>query len=214
MLQKTFAKTEGAMERLSATTEGKLSNMKDSIDQLQVAFGTGFNDGLKVALDAANKFLPELEKIFSEAGTVVGVAMVQAVNGNMNMFAQIGAIIGEAMWIGVKSVFTRGMNSMLSGGGNFAGDMLQKRIDMFGDTAKQLPYLQAFQRGADILKSPDMAPSLADELMSNIESSGITKSIDEIRKQTQILIETKKSQEQAVRLLMDMQNVITPRFAN
>jgi len=203
----------GAIEKGANTTSGKIAKLKDAVDQLQIAFGTGMNEGLKVALDAANTFLPQLEKSFSEAGTVIGLAMTQAVNGNMAMFAQIGAIIGEAMWIGVKSVFTRGMNSLLSKGGNFVGGRWDKTMDMLGPL-DQLPIFQKVRQGVDILQSPDMAPSLADELMSNIEQSGITKSIDEIRKQTQILIDTKKSQEQAVRLLMDMQNVITPRFAN
>jgi len=58
MLQGVMSKAQGGMAALSATTEGKLSNMRDNIDQLKVAFGTGFNVGLKNALDRVNEFLP------------------------------------------------------------------------------------------------------------------------------------------------------------
>jgi hypothetical protein len=104
LLQGVFSKTAGAMERLSATTEGKMSNMKDAVDNLKVAFGTGFNDGLKSALDATNTFLPRLEGTFAEMGMRLGRALTNAVNGDMTAFINIGMLIGEAIKEGFLEV--------------------------------------------------------------------------------------------------------------
>jgi hypothetical protein len=104
LLQKVFSRTEGAMERLSKTTEGKLSNLTDSMDNLKVAFGTGFNDGLKVALDATNNFLPQLEGKFTKMGKLFGSAIKQAVEGDFKMFAEIGILIAEAVGRGFQDV--------------------------------------------------------------------------------------------------------------
>jgi hypothetical protein len=90
------------MERLSTTTEGKVSNMKDAVDNLKVAFGTGFNDGLKAALDAANAFLPQLEGKFANLGSFIGVALKQAVEGDPSLFIETGLFIGDAIMRGIK----------------------------------------------------------------------------------------------------------------
>jgi len=120
LLQGVFVKTSGAMERLSRTTEGKLSNMKDSVDSLKVAFGTGFNDGLRVALDSTNNFLPQLESKFAGAGTIMGQALKKAAQGNFEAFAEIGILIGEALGSGIQDVLgnamTNGMRSFLRTG--------------------------------------------------------------------------------------------------
>jgi hypothetical protein len=116
-LQDVFKATSGAMERLASTTEGKLSNMKDNFDQLQVAFGTGFNNGLRDALDATNNFLPQLQAKFTEAGEIVGSAISDAVAGDYERFALIGGVIGEAVVAGFKAVTISSLegigNSML-----------------------------------------------------------------------------------------------------
>jgi hypothetical protein len=103
-LQEVLSKTDGAMVRLSATTEGKLSNMGDAISNLKVAFGTGFNDGLKVALDATNNFLPQLEGKFTKMGKLFGSAIKQAVEGDFKMFAEIGILVAEAIGRGFQDV--------------------------------------------------------------------------------------------------------------
>jgi hypothetical protein len=102
LLQGVFAKTEGAMVRLSTTTSGKLSNLQDNLDSLKVSFGTGFNDGLKIALDATNAFLPRLEQSFGQMGKVFGRAIQEAINGDLSLFGEIGAIAGKAMLIGFQ----------------------------------------------------------------------------------------------------------------
>jgi hypothetical protein len=78
--------------------------MKDNFDQLQVAFGTGFNNGLRDALDATNNFLPQLQAKFTEAGEIVGSAISDAVAGDYERFALIGGVIGEAVVAGFKAV--------------------------------------------------------------------------------------------------------------
>ena len=56
----------GALDKGAATTEGKIAKLGDSIMGIKVAFGTGFNQGLKSALDAASAFLPQLESRFAQ----------------------------------------------------------------------------------------------------------------------------------------------------
>lgn len=128
LLQGVFVKTAGAMERLSMTTEGKLSNMKDAMDNLKVAFGTGFNDGLKSALDATNAFLPTLEGKFATAGTVLGNAIRSAVAGDFELFFKIGIMIGEAVKAGFVDVVGNLMvdtmrDAINAGTGNFTGEI-------------------------------------------------------------------------------------------
>jgi len=113
-LRDVFKSTDGAMERLANTTEGKLSNLGDNITQLKVAFGTGFNDGLKVALDATNNFLPQLESKFSEAGQMIGGAISQAVQGNTAELAAVGAFMGEVVFAGFKAVYLKGMEELIA----------------------------------------------------------------------------------------------------
>jgi hypothetical protein len=111
-LQDVFKATSGAMEKLASTTEGKLSNMKDNFDQLQVAFGTGFNNGLRDALDATNNFLPQLQAKFTEAGEIVGSAISDAVAGDYERFALIGGVIGEALLAGFKAAWFKGVDEL------------------------------------------------------------------------------------------------------
>jgi tape measure domain-containing protein len=94
----------GALERGASTTEGKIAKLDDAITGLKVAFGTGFNDGLKSALDATNNFLPKLESTFAEMGMRLGRALTNAVNGDMSAFISIGILIGEAIKEGFLEV--------------------------------------------------------------------------------------------------------------
>ncbi len=104
LLQGVFAKTSGAMQRLSTTTEGMKSNFADAVDNLKVNFGMGFNEGLKSALEAVNGFLPQLESRFSSVGTLIGRAITNAVNGDYELFVKIGLVIGEAIKAGFMDV--------------------------------------------------------------------------------------------------------------
>lgn len=107
-----------AIELGANTTSAKIAQTKDNIDKLQIAFGTGMNDGLKVALDAANTFLPQLEKTFESAGLVVGDAIAKAVQGDTERLANIGAFIGTVIFEGFKAVYLKGMDELLASGQN------------------------------------------------------------------------------------------------
>ena len=167
LLQGVFIKTSGAMERLSVTTEGKLSNMKDAMDNLKVAFGTGFNAGLKDALDSTNVFLPQLEGKFAKVGSVIGMAISQSVKGNTELFVLAGNVIGEAMMAGIKVAFVklgevtnRGIKEIIIGGatGKKWGDPdTQRRIDatMPGN------YSGAMDYATDLTQSGSLADAIS-----------------------------------------------------
>jgi hypothetical protein len=114
MLSEAMAKSAGSMEKLSATTQGKLSNLRDNVDQLKVSFGTGFNEGLKVALDAVNGFLPKLQEKFKIAGQFIGAAISEAVRGDYDKFILIGKIVGEAIKVGLMSVLEKAKEEAIS----------------------------------------------------------------------------------------------------
>lgn len=134
LLQGVFAKTAGAMERLSMTTEGKLSNMKDAVDNLKVSFGTGFNSGLKSALDATNSFLPQIETKFATAGELVGGAIKNSIAGNHEMLLGVGTVIGETIMAGTRaaikisasSIIRDGIGGYIGLGGHVTGDTKTK----------------------------------------------------------------------------------------
>jgi hypothetical protein len=111
-LREVFASTDGAMARLAATTGSKLSNLRDNVSQLQVAFGTGFNNGFRDALDATNNFLPQLQAKFTEAGEIVGSAISDAVAGDYERFGLIGGVIGEALVAGFKAAWFKGVDEL------------------------------------------------------------------------------------------------------
>jgi tape measure domain-containing protein len=107
-----------AIEKGSSGTNAKINQTKAAVTQLQVAFGTGFNEGLKDALDAANNFLPQLESKFAEAGQIVGTAITQAVQGNLEQLATLGAFAGEIFFAGFKGFYMRAMDELVTGAGN------------------------------------------------------------------------------------------------
>jgi len=107
-LRGIFGKTGGAMERLATTTNGKISMMKDAVFNLRTAFGKGFNEGLKDALDATTRFLPKLTDAMTEAGEIIGTSISEAVRGDLRMFQLIGDMIGSAIAMGVKAAAKRG----------------------------------------------------------------------------------------------------------
>jgi tape measure domain-containing protein len=109
-----------AIDKGSAGTNAKINQTKAAVTQLQVAFGTGFNEGLKDALDASNNFLPQLESKFADAGSVVGSAISQAVQGNTEQLATIGALAGEIFFEGFKAFYLRAMDELVTGAQNKA----------------------------------------------------------------------------------------------
>jgi hypothetical protein len=97
-----------AIDKGSSGTNAKINQFGAAVTELKVAFGTGFNDGLKVALDAANTKLPQLLAKFAEFGTLIGKTIQEAVGGDMTRLVRVGELIGTAiaggMKIGIKAV--------------------------------------------------------------------------------------------------------------
>jgi tape measure domain-containing protein len=103
-----------AIEKGSDTTNAKINKLGAAVTQLQVSFGTGFNKGLKDALDASNNFLPQLENKFARFGDIVGSAISQGTKGNTEELALIGGLIGDVILEGAKATFQKGLDSMVS----------------------------------------------------------------------------------------------------
>ena len=158
MLQTVMRKTQGGMEALSNTTEGKLSNMKDNITQLKVAFGTGFNDGLKVALDAANTKLPELLAKFAEFGTMIGKTISDAVNGDSQRLIVVGSFIGDLIKEGLK-LSLRGITDMA---GQFYLDTLEsQKYNPYGAVSRKLGLAEKHKIGAQYQMEGSLRESAA-----------------------------------------------------
>jgi len=107
-----------AIDKGSGSTNAKINQTKAAVTQLQVAFGTEFNNGLKVALDATNNFLPQLESKFSTAGQIIGSAITQAISGNTAELAAVGGFLGDIVFAGFKAVYMKGMDELLAGAQN------------------------------------------------------------------------------------------------
>jgi hypothetical protein len=133
MLQKMFGKTEGAMARLAETTNGKISMVQDAMSQIRAAFGEGFNEGLKDALDGATNFIPKFQGIMKQAGEGVGLAISDAVAGDTSLFLKIGEVIGSLVARGIelgmdktKGGMTKAVFGYLEHGGFKKGGVLPK----------------------------------------------------------------------------------------
>jgi hypothetical protein len=157
-LKGILSETDGAMARLAATTEGLKSNLKDNVDTLMVKFGTGFNDGLKVALTAANDFLPQLGKTFESAGLVVGDAMAKAVEGDTERLVKIGAFIGRVIAEGMKATFFKGVDELLPFTGK--SHSIESYMRNAVENIKESPELQAMKNAESDVRSTRIAQNL------------------------------------------------------
>lgn len=91
-----------AIDKGSASTSAKINQLDAAMTQLKVALGTGFNDGLKVALDAASTRLPQLQAKFAEFGKAIGKTIQDAVNGDLTRLYMLGTMMGDAIFGGLK----------------------------------------------------------------------------------------------------------------
>lgn len=205
-LQEVFKATSGAMERLASTTEGKLSNMKDNFDQLQVAFGTGFNNGLRDALDATNNFLPQLQAKFTEAGEIVGSAISDAVAGDYERFGLIGGVIGEALVAGLKAVWFKGVDELFLGA--YRDITLEKAIPFANllPSAITDPATAMMRSGVQSVIGEDSG-SLSGRIQASLQESEAPK----LLQQLQELNRTGKSQIEKLEKLRQFQNA---KFTN
>lgn len=175
LLKGVFQSTDGAMARLAATTEGKLSNMKDNVDQLQVAFGTGFNKGLRDALDATNNFLPQLQARFSKAGEFMGAAITESLTGNTKKFELIGQLIGQLIVEGIQASMITALNTLGSGyGENIA------KLQEYSLINKGIKAATGFDVPEAIRSSTRSATNFGEQLRGGLQSEQIQQTIKAI----------------------------------
>jgi tape measure domain-containing protein len=156
----------GALDKGAATTEGKIAKLSDSILGIKVAFGTGFNQGLKSALDAASAFLPQLESRFAQSGDFLGRALTDAVQGDYDKFAAIGVLVGTAFWQGFREV-----------GGNVIVESMRAWMETTGKTAKIPGALRTVSQSVVLGNKPTME-SMIDNVRTGMQPAmeGLQKS--------------------------------------
>jgi len=205
-LREVFASTDGAMARLAATTGSKLSNLRDNVSQLQVAFGTGFNNGFRDALDATNNFLPQLQAKFTEAGEIVGSAISDAVAGDYERFGLIGGVIGEALVAGLKAVWFKGVDELFLGA--YRDITLEKAIPFANllPSAITDPATAMMRSGVQSVIGEDSG-SLSGRIQASLQESEAPK----LLQQLQELNRTGKSQIEKLEKLRQFQNA---KFTN
>jgi tape measure domain-containing protein len=160
-----------AIEKGSAGTTAKLNQTAAAVTQLQVAFGTGFNEGLKDALDAANNFLPQLEGKFAEAGSVVGSAITQAVQGNTQQLAAVGALIGGAVFEGFKAFYLKAFDNLIGLTQNISKVVAANPTAFFGnDIYGQLQTINEAGKAGQFVQ-PASTASYVQTAMENVQNS-------------------------------------------
>jgi hypothetical protein len=189
-LKGILSANEGAMARLAATTQGKLSNMKDNLSKLQVAFGTGFNEGLKDALDATNTFLPQLENRFKDAGSFLGSAITESLSGDTQKFALIGETVGNVIVAGLQA-------SVITGLDNLGPIVFDKLFNIVNGANKLTSggVMDFSQFKEDIANATGLNKSqtnFREQFSSAMESTGANASIKAVNIEQQIAEGTKK----------------------
>jgi tape measure domain-containing protein len=114
-----------AIQKGGETTAGKIAKVKDGILSLQIAFGTGLNEGVKAGADAMVQGLSSVEKIAEDAGKTVGAGIVNAVNGDFELLIETGKLIGMALKEGLKLSFQGVGGEILGGIAGFVDEYTQ-----------------------------------------------------------------------------------------
>lgn len=173
-----------AIDKGSSTTSAKLNQTQAAVTQLQVAFGTGFNQGLKDALDATNNFLPQLESKFAEAGGIVGSAITESIQGDTEKIVAIGSYVGEVFSEAFKAALQKLKGEI---GNAFLNEAIKMTLDPTGGLQWAINKLE--QSGVplpDYAKIPKFSPfgqsagDLTRTAMQNLSQSESAKRMDEI----------------------------------
>jgi tape measure domain-containing protein len=167
-----------AIDKGSATTSAKINQTKAAVTQLQVAFGTGFNEGLKDALDATNNFLPQLEGKFAEAGAVIGSAITQAVQGNTDQLATIGAFAGEVFFAGFKAFYLKAFDELIAATQNKFGAGLTDPSGAMG-AVERVNQAMGTANGVPIQSESASLASYLREAIENVQNSQAAQSIQQ-----------------------------------
>jgi hypothetical protein len=181
-LREVFKSADGAMQRLATTTEGKTSNMKDSMTSLQVAFGAGFNVGLKDALDGANTFLPKLTAIFTQTGEIMGAAITESMAGNNEKFALLGAAAGELIVAGLNASVIAGLDNL----GTLLGKGLAYSAENLSGLAVVAPE-QAKKVGAGIRNFTSSGTTFREQIDSAMAKPSVTSALEKVNIEAQVM---------------------------
>jgi tape measure domain-containing protein len=166
----------GAIDKGSATTSAKLNQTRASVTRLQVAFGTGFNEGLKDALDATNNFLPQLEGKFTEAGTIVGTAITQSIEGNSQQLALLGTYMGEVIMAGMSASILIGFDQIKN--------IAKNSVEVIGSN---LSFIKSRITGDEYVHSPmSQSPSMTPRIQSALEQAAQSQTLQQLRKNSAI----------------------------
>lgn len=183
LLKGVFQSTDGAMARLSTTTEGLKSNLKDNVDTLMVKFGTGFNDGLKEALKSANNFIPQLQEKFTNAGEFMGAAMTESLTGNTKKFELIGQLIGELVIAGIEAAVILSLDKLGARlGGGLANMIEADKYSWLGVMDK----ISGGKIAENVRSGTASATSFGEQFRGAMQSTGVQGTLQEIEIQRQI----------------------------
>lgn len=162
-----------AIEKGSDTTNAKINKLGAAVTQLQVAFGTGFNEGLKDALDATNTFLPQLQDKFSTAGSMLGGAITEAIAGNTEQLAAVGALLGQIVFEGFKSFYMKSMDELLAGVQNIGSTESDAMKNMVNNVSNRLGRGDVYKNG-EIGSKTTAAPlsSYMQNAIENVQGGG------------------------------------------
>lgn len=119
VLQQAFGANAGAMARLAATYDGKLSTMRDNWAALKVELGSPVRDALKPFIDSASsaiqKMLPAAKAIGQQLASGLTVFRQAWADGS------IGSLVGDVLGLGFASavnVLMQGINGIAVGLGS------------------------------------------------------------------------------------------------
>jgi len=132
----------GLNAKMSQTFSGRVSMMKDQWTQLTQSFGTGMNEGLKVAANAITENIPQFIEQFRAIGSYFGQAIAESVNGNHDKFVAIGKLIADLIVAGFEAASYTGLTKVWNGIGDLLAGM------QVGITDKQRQSLSPKDRGA------------------------------------------------------------------
>ena len=171
-----------AIEKGSVGTTAKIAQTQAAVTSLQVAFGTGFNVGLKNALDATNAFLPQITEKFTQAGEFIGAAMTESISGNNDKFAALGTAAGELFIAGLQASVVTGLDKL--------GTFLGKGIATFFEDYSQFTILApeaAKKIGAGIRDFTSSGTTFREQIDSAMANPGVTNALEKVNIEGQIM---------------------------
>ena len=171
-----------AIEKGSVGTNAKIAQTQAAVTSLQVAFGTGFNVGLKDALNATNNFLPQLTEKFTQAGEFIGAAITESITGNNEKFALLGEAAGNLLIAGLQASVVAGTDNL----GTFLGKGLAYLAENYSMAAFVAPE-QAKKIGAGIRDFTSSGTTFREQFDSAMTKPDVTNSLEKVNIEAQIM---------------------------